>query len=717
VCHGCYDAPCQLKLDSFEGLLRGANSEKVYDGTRILGAPLTRLFEDAKSNREWRTKGFHPVLNERNHSVDANINGGVLAQSLLLKKLNPLPTEAILPESFDFTLDKKQYCPTIETFESFAQERPMWGMPYALPALAEDEHTLIMRWLSDGAPSGLPPKLPAAALGRITKWEAFFNGDSLKQQLVNRYIYEHLFLASIYFDEAPSTYFKLVRSSTPPGKPIERIVTNRPFDNPKVNRVYYRLWADPSSVVAKNHMPYALNSKRMQKWQQLFYGEDYSVTQLPSYAPEFASNPFLTFVELPISARYRFMLDEAQFTIMNFIKGPVCRGQVALNVIQNHFWVFFFDPKTQDNKNLAAFLKENSQYLQLPAEVGNTLLPINNWLKYADYQKEYLVAKGKFVDDIITQEKALGLDAIWDGDKGQNKGAALTIFRHKDSASVHQGLIGQSPKTAWIIGYPLLERIHYLLVAGFDVYGNVSHQFLSRVYMDFLRMESEMDFVEFLPETTQEKELAYWYRDADTDLKNYINRYQKQLGNHNRITYLTSNPKEELFQKLRTRIGNASYSPHHIEKNESTNIHERKLADLENLRGSLLQFLPQNTIIRIPTLGVYTLIHNNAYSNLSSLFNEEKRHIKDEDNLTLARGIIGAYPNAFMLVEKNDIDDFVNRIQTIKSETDYQALRDLYGIRRSSPHFWAFSDELHQYYLSSEPKEAGLLDYNRLENR
>ena len=29
VCHGCYDAPCQLKLDSYEGLLRGANIEKV----------------------------------------------------------------------------------------------------------------------------------------------------------------------------------------------------------------------------------------------------------------------------------------------------------------------------------------------------------------------------------------------------------------------------------------------------------------------------------------------------------------------------------------------------------------------------------------------------------------------------------------------------------------------------------------------------------------
>jgi len=29
VCHGCYDAPCQLKLSSIEGLQRGASKEKV----------------------------------------------------------------------------------------------------------------------------------------------------------------------------------------------------------------------------------------------------------------------------------------------------------------------------------------------------------------------------------------------------------------------------------------------------------------------------------------------------------------------------------------------------------------------------------------------------------------------------------------------------------------------------------------------------------------
>jgi hypothetical protein len=36
VSHGCYDAPCQLKLGSFEGIALGASKHKVYDGDGLL---------------------------------------------------------------------------------------------------------------------------------------------------------------------------------------------------------------------------------------------------------------------------------------------------------------------------------------------------------------------------------------------------------------------------------------------------------------------------------------------------------------------------------------------------------------------------------------------------------------------------------------------------------------------------------------------------------
>ncbi|GAL09318.1 fatty acid cis/trans isomerase [Vibrio astriarenae] len=93
-------------------------------------------------------------------------------------------------------------------------------------------------------------------------------------------------------------------------------------------------------------------------------------------------------------------------------------------------------------------------------------------------------AKSEFSTKEFENDVALNLDLIWAGD-GQNPNAALTVFRHFDSASVVQGLVGTPPKTAWVLDYALLERIHYLLVAGFDVYGNFGHQLVTRMFMDF----------------------------------------------------------------------------------------------------------------------------------------------------------------------------------------------------------------------------------------
>lgn len=716
VCHGCYDAPCQLKLDSFQGLLRGANTDKVYDGTRLLGASMTRLFEDAHTTREWRDKKFFPVLNERDNTAENNIEAGVLARLLTLKQNHPLPKEAILPDSFDFALNRNQQCPRLETLDSYEKNFPLWGMPYGLPGLTEQEHSTLMSWLEKGAPPGPSVKIPANIEPEIARWETFFNGDSIKQQLANRYIYEHLFLANLYFPEAEGVYFRLVRSSTPPGQPLQRISTSRPFDDPGVERVYYRLWHDPSTIVAKSYMPYRLDADRHQRWQQLFYETSYDVTELPGYDPASAANPFKTFAELPVGSRYRFMLEEAQFTIMNFIKGPVCRGQVALNVIQDHFWVVFVAPELMSSEEDAIFFRENSNHLQLPASVGNTLLPLNNWNHYSKLQKEYLEAKAQYISQKMERQGAVTLDMIWNG-YGNNDNAALTIFRHSDSASVIKGLVGNDPKTAWVIGYPLLERIHYLLVAGFDVYGNLSHQLLSRLYMDFLRMEGEMTFLDFLPPEAREAELMLWYHNAEKKVHEYLGIYQKNLNVNNDIAYHTDKPKQELFGMLRNHLQpvlNQQYDITAIKANSNT------LAELKKLhltRGTSLRHLPQTTVIRIEELGTFTLLHNNAFSNLSSLFNEESRRMPAQDSVTLAKGIIGSYPNAFMYLSEKQLPDFVARIGNMESEADYQALRARYGIRRSDPDFWSFSDGLHASFKADQPAEAGLLDYNRLENR
>jgi len=147
----------------------------------------------------------------------------------------------------------------------------------------------------------------------------------------------------------------------------------------------------------------------------------------------------------------------------------------------------------------------------------------------------------------------------------------------------------------------------------------------------------------------------------------------------------------------------------------------RALEQLGEISGKTLSFLPEVVFIRLTDIQgkehFYTLIHNRGFLNVTSLFNEVKNRLPNEDNLTLVTGFIGAYPNAFWNVRSADLSDLTNRVRTLDSESDYKKLMDDYGVRRTSDQFWAFSDRLHQEYRNMAQVEAGLFDFNRLENR
>ena len=408
VCHACYDAPCQLKMSSAEGIDRGASKDKVYEGTRLLAANTTRMFIDAQSTAEWREKGFSPVLNERIQSEEANTQAGVMARMLKLKQAHPLPEQKVLvADEWDFSLDRNQQCPTIEEMASYEQNYPEWGMPYGLPQISDQENQVLMDWLANGALMATAPLPSPATLSKVSEWEAFLNGDSLKQQLASRYIYEHLFVSHLYFsDQQQPTFFKLVRSHTPPGEPIDLIATRRPYDDPGVKRVYYRFQPIRETIVDKTHMPYALNKAKLARFNTLFIEPEYVVSSMPSYHPDIAANPLIAFKEIPVDSRYRFMLDNAQNTIMGFIKGPVCRGQLALNVINDHFWVFFVDPAMANTPSVDQFYETQADNLRLPAEHESNTLPVANWISYSKQQGRFLKAKNAFLNDCIQEWRA-----------------------------------------------------------------------------------------------------------------------------------------------------------------------------------------------------------------------------------------------------------------------------------------------------------------------
>lgn len=723
VCHGCYDAPCQLKLTSPNGIDRGSHLQFIYQASRLTEDTPNRLDVDAQTTQQWRDRGFFPALNERESSVAANLQASLIYRLLAQKVEHPLPETDVLPDTFDLSLNRKHSCPKIEEFNRYQKKHPLAGMPYALPNISLQELTILTQWLGNGALMAVDNQPIVALHSQIQQWESLLNQDSLKHQLVARYVYEHWFLASLYFDEVSnSNFFQLVRSSTPPGEPIQIIATRRPFDNPNVERVYYRFMPVTETLLHKTHMPYALNQQRIKRINALFFDDNsYEVAQLPSYDYAIAANPFISFADLPAQARYKFMLDEAQFTIMGFIKGPVCRGNIALNVINDHFWVFFVNPDSPIAQN-DEFIASQVDNIHFPAESQSFFENIRYWTNYSKLQSNYLNAKSASLESRFT-ETPLRLDEqlVWNGD-GDNDNAALTVFRHYDSATVLKGLVGQQPQTAWIIDYTLLERIHYLLVAGFDVYGNFSHQLLTRLHMDFLRLEGEFNFLALLPQAERIRLRDLWYRDADEKVKSFIYGSKAYLDFPPGIDYQTENPGLELIGILKQRLGQTLNQQHQLVNNPQVPVsHQQALAPLMAIKGNSASIMPEASFVLVEQENsqyqLYTITSNRAYSNLTSLFAEQKNRLPEEDTLSVIYGVAAAYPSVVFKVPEDRLADFSEQIQALSSEEDYRKLLDLYGIRRTNKQFWQVSDTLHQTFKRQAPISYGLLDYNRLENR
>ncbi|MEM0516059.1 fatty acid cis/trans isomerase [Pseudoalteromonas sp. YIC-827] len=715
VCHGCYDAPCQLKMSSPEGIERGTSKDLVYDGTRLLASEPSRLFIDAHTTAQWREKGFNPVLNERQQNPHANLMASVMYRSLALKQQHPLPEQAILGKEFDFSLDRQQSCPTIEEFDDYAIDNPLAGMPYGLPALNSAEMATLTNWLQLGAPLPEAQAISTELQLEVDKWEAFLNRDELKHRLSARYIYEHWYLANIYFaDVERGQFFKLVRSSTPPGQAVKVIATRRPYEDPKVERVYYRLLASHSTVLAKTNIPLALNDGKLARLQQQFIDTDYQVSRLPGYNIEVASNPFKAFAAIPVRSRYQFMLDEAELIIRGFIQGPVCRGQIALNVINDQFWVAFVDPQFIGAEQFEQFLERHEDALDMPAQEQSNALPISSWVKYAAKQSKFLEAKAALANEVFADGRHLTPDLLWQGE-GHNDNAALTIFRHFNSATVVKGWVGEAPKTAWILDYSLFERIHYLLVAGFDVYGNVGHQLITRLYMDFLRMEGEDNFLSLLPLEERAQLRAHWYRRSPKSLVEFLKDSDIRFTQPSGISYSSDDMQQELYNKLAAKLEPV------LSKRYDYRQAPEVLQRLNKLDSKAVNLLPQVSYILVgdkeSEYQAYSLVHHNAHYNISSLLREEAQRAYDEDKAMLVPGFIGDYPEALWVLSEEQLPAFVQGLEQVRNEQQYRALKSRFAVRRSDPDFWHYSDLLHRVSQRYRGIEYGLLDYNRLENR
>ena len=278
------------------------------------------------------------------------------------------------------------------------------------------------------------------------------------------------------------------------------------------------------------------------------------------------TNPFVLYQDIPVRARYRFLLQDAQYHVATFIKGPVCYGRGAVSSIDEHFFVFFMNPDFDLMVADPAFAKASEDLLVLPYLEGSDapLFESRSFDEIWDaivhrtgVPEKYVAARNAYV---ALKEKHRSADFkdgyrlsdLWDGD-GANPNAVLTVFRHFDHSYVLKGLRGGESSSYFVLDYGLFERLVYNLVVGYDVFGNISHQLHTRLYMETLRREAEVNFLLFLPPPERVRLRAQWYQDelAKLEQKPFLDPRDTQFPTQINYYSASENDKE-----LVAKIGN-----------------------------------------------------------------------------------------------------------------------------------------------------------------
>ncbi len=720
VCHACLDSPCQLNLQSFEGVDRGGNKAQVYRPERLEPMAPTRMFIDAHSTDEWRRRfGFFPVV-ER--------TGAERPSDSLLYRLVEQRREKPLGGFFD--VDAATACP--QNLDELAKElaaRPEVGMPFGFPPLSDDETHALADWMrrgSGGPPE--PPVPPESERDAIAKWESFLNADDPKSRLVARYLFEHLFSGHLRFGSASDGWFRLVRSRTRAPEEIREIATARPYDDPGVARPYYRFRRVREAIVEKTHVPYSLDDEKFGRLRQLFFESDWGDASLrfPSYDPSVAANPFVAFQAIPARARYQFLLDDAYYFVKAFIHGPVCKGQVALNVIDEHFLIFFLSPAADVAVTDHAYLQSVAERLAVPAEGGDGVNAIYGRFKFDEIT--YLKAQAEKLEGAPGR----ALTDIWNGD-GTNPDAVLTVYRHFDNAVVLKGAIGGVPKTAWVMDFPILERMYYDLVAGFDVFGNVIHQTSTRRYMNLLRIEGEDQFLRFLPTPARKSVRDSWYRGHGVSpLVDVLEPFYG--GPEPQIRF--SSPMDLKGQLVGRILGEAlpptvvgerepvQWKDEPLEADTLRGRFEREARTVAATAAPFVRVFPDATLLRVRAEHgtsdedlVYTVVRNRSHLNIDFMFLEQDYLVPEEDTLHVIRGIAVARPNLFLTVSADELDRFFDEWRgLVPDDGSFRRFVDHYGIRRNDPRFWTTADFFDADFARVDPSNAGILDLMRYGN-
>jgi hypothetical protein len=402
---------------------------------------------------------------------------------------------------------------------------------------------------------------------------------------------------------------------------------------------------------------------------------------------------------------------------------------VALNEIHDQFWIMFLDPDYDLSVKYPGFLRLHAENLKMPAESKSdfkllSALGNNYYKRAAEYRKDRR--------DFYAANYYNGLDhkAIWTGNRPTDF-PIMTVFRHFDSASVHRGVLGALPRTLWVIDYPLLERIYYSLVAGFDVYGTAGHQLGTRLYMDAIRVEGESNFLDFMPIDTREETMKSWNIGANLKRIAYVKPIMKTA-----VHYQTEDPKREFAEKLITEhfpkeMGITFDSVNYLEAGEDYPELPSEYKTIDDVLRAFhasskpgVSFFTNVASHKVNVAYVrirnsygedtaLSVVINRWHDNVTFIFREKKSLDATKDNADFIEGFVGSYPNYFLDVHVDDLPEFFETMQNFDNSPEYIAKLDKFGINRSNKRFWEMYDWFQEKFNQEDPVQAGLFDLNR----
>lgn len=724
ACHGCLGSPCNVKLDSFRGVDRGGLALNPY-----ASEPRTDM-EAADSIAAWRARGFFPILS-RGGTAAKDLAGSMLYEMVAAGMRNNNPgfsrdaLEGLRPQRY-----VAQCKPDPATLNAYLESNPATGMPFGLPSISHGDFATLKSWVAAGSP-GPGAKAVAAAEqpanpAAVAAWEAFYNADDPRSRLVSRFIYQHVFLATIVLTDSPGDQFRLVRSSTPPSRivaqpngtgkvepsPVNAIATDLPYDDPLsyagVNRFWYRLKRLTQAPVQKNHFVWRLAPGDITHLTKLFSidngaGWDARAEIDPPYGIE---SPFVQFAAIPAEARYRFILENAEMMVGGIAYGPVCNGQTATYAVKDQFWALFLDPAHDPSVQEPLLGLNSPEGLMDRSPTGNTT---------------YLNAFAKTMSRLTPE--GWSLDAVWDGD-GENRNAWLTVLRHETNVSVLKGARGGLPRTLWLMSYAGFERMYYDAVAGFAYWSGDPSKLETLFFFNLLRQDFEDHFLLLLPARYREALRDDWTQGIGQLALTMI----PFVGGDqpSRVTVPGVAPLKEIVARLAERAGPAVTGlPDPLNPSVKSKVDltapMRGFDDFERAISSMtvldhrpyLPFMPSVTVLRLTHGGeprVYSLVVNHAYASQYLLLFQDAAALPEQDTMSVYPNLANGFPNLFVDLDLDRAPGFLKDLAAVSTENGWGRFETEYAILRNSPKFWPFYDWLNDWNFSSRGDDAGWLD-------